>query len=192
MKNRNRKSRVKSRESRARRSRRSRDVSARSSRRGVLLLVVLSMLVLFMLVGTAFLMSSNQSRHQMKEAAKQDRLGNYATKLLERAMFQIVRDTDNQASVIRYHSLLRDMYGTDGLQGVIYVPINTTSVPEKDFVTRFADAVYDPGDPSKLYGPTNGQFIDIYVARRDTQPSTRAGRRSITEANTTRQRIRWI
>ena len=89
------KSRVKSRESRARRSRRSRDVSARSSRRGVLLLVVLSMLVLFMLVGTAFLMSSNQSRDQMKEAAKQDRLGNYATKLLERALLQIVRDTDN-------------------------------------------------------------------------------------------------
>src|SRR3954471_15975602 len=83
-------------------------------RRGVLLLVVLSMLVLFMLVGTAFLMSSNQLREMMKEAAKQDRLGNYATKLLERALFQIVRDTDNQSSVIRYHSLLRDLYGTDG------------------------------------------------------------------------------
>ena len=94
----------------------------RSSRRGVLLLVVLSMLVLFMLVGTAFLMSSNQSRVAMKEAAKEDRLGNYATQLLERALLQIVRDTANPYSVIRYHSLLRDLYGTDGFQGVIYAP----------------------------------------------------------------------
>src|SRR4051812_48931002 len=117
MKNGNRDSSVESRESRANRSWRSRRILSRSSRRGVLLLVVLSMLVLFMLIGTAFLMSSNQSRIQNKEAAKQDRLGNYATKLLERAMFQIVRDTDNQASVIRYHSLLRDLYGTNGFEG---------------------------------------------------------------------------
>src|SRR3954454_1042028 len=103
MRNRNREPRADSRGPRAR----------HSSRRGVLLLVVLSMLVLFMLVGTAFLMSSNQSRVSMKDAAKQDRLGNYATELLDRALFQIVRDTDNPYSVIRYHSLLRDVYGTD-------------------------------------------------------------------------------
>src|SRR4249919_2925845 len=103
MRNRNRKSRVKRREARARQS--------RSSRRGVLLLVVLSMLVLFMLIGTAFLMSGNQSRVAMKEAAKQDRLGNAATRLLDRALFQLVRDTENPASVLRFQSLLRDVYG---------------------------------------------------------------------------------
>src|SRR5689334_20269991 len=106
MNSKNTKSRVKRQGSRARRAR----ARKTASRRGVLLLVVLSMLVLFMLVGTAFLMSSDQSRKMMKEAGKQDRLGNQATKLLERALFQVVRDTDNQSSVIRYHSLLRDLY----------------------------------------------------------------------------------
>ena len=89
-----------------------------SARRGVLLLVVLSLLVLFMLIGTAFLMSSNQYRKGMKEQAKQDRIGNYPTKLLDRAVMQILRDTDNPQSAIRYHSLLRDLYGTDGFEGV--------------------------------------------------------------------------
>ena len=87
-----------------------------SARRGVLLLVVLSLLVLFMLIGTAFLMSSNQYRKGMKEQAKQDATGNYPTKLLDRAVMQILRDTDNTNSAIRYHSLLRDLYGTDGFE----------------------------------------------------------------------------
>ena len=76
------------------------------------------MLVLFMLIGTAFLMTSSQSRDQAKTAAKADRLGNHATKLLDRALLQVLRDTDNPYSVVRYHSLLRDLYGTDGFQGV--------------------------------------------------------------------------
>src|SRR5262245_57892448 len=88
------------------------------ARRGVLLLVVLSLLVLFMLIGTAFLMSSNQYRGAMKANAKQDAYGNYPTKLLDRAVMQVVRDTDNTQSAIRYHSLLRDLYGTDGFEAV--------------------------------------------------------------------------
>src|SRR3954449_11852667 len=142
MRNRKTKSRVKRRESRARKSR-------RSKRRGVLLLVVLSMLVLFMLVGTAFLMSSNQSRVAMKEAAKQDRMGNYATRLLDRALLQIVRDTSNPYSVVRYHSLLRDLYGTDGLQGIIYSPLKVDLSTTNGYdgqVTRFAGAIAD--DPA--------------------------------------------
>src|SRR4051812_38666906 len=129
MRNGNREFRVERRESRA-----------RSSRRGVLLLVVLSMLVLFMLVGTAFLMTSNQTRTTMKDMAKQDRLGNLATRLLDRAALHIIRDTDNANSVARYHSLLRDLYGTDGFQGVIYSP-GTRDLSKIDSqVTRFADS----------------------------------------------------
>src|SRR5262245_16594317 len=94
----------------------------RRSRRGVLLLVVLSMLVLFMLIGTAFLMTSDQSRTAAKGSAKLNRLGNHATRLLDRAAMQLVRDSNNLHSVIRYHSLLRDLYGTDGFQAVVYAP----------------------------------------------------------------------
>jgi hypothetical protein len=159
----NRGSRVEGRESRVRGGRvRSLRFARRSSRRGVLLIVVLSMLVLFMLVGTAFLMSSNQSRTAAKGSAKIDRLGNYATKLLERAALQVIRDTDNPNSVIRYHSLLRDLYGTDGFQAVVYVPSDLSK--EGQYVARFAGAV--DGTNAQLLGQTNGQFIDLYMSQK--------------------------
>src|SRR5436190_3921454 len=139
-------------------------VARRSKRRGVLLLVVLSMLVLFMLIGTAFLMSSNQSRVMMKEASKQDRLGNYATRLLDRAVLQVVRDIENQYSVIRYHSLLRDLYGTDGFQAVAYgfrsgdpVDLRVPAAPGQPGQSpQFAGAT-----TAQPRGPTEGQFIDL-------------------------------
>src|SRR3954451_6957322 len=81
--------------------------SKRSARRGVLLLVVLSMLVLFMLIGTAFLMTSNQSRTMMKEEARGVRLDKLATKKLEGALLQVLRDTENPNSAAHFHSLLR-------------------------------------------------------------------------------------
>src|SRR5262249_2216747 len=132
--------------------------SQTSSRRGVLLLVVLSMLVLFMLIGTAFLMSSSQEQKTAKSMAKVDSNGNFATKLLDDALLQILRDTQNPYSVVRYHSLLRDVYGTNGLQGVIYSPTTVDFTIADGQCTRFAGAT----TPIPL-GPTNGQFIDIYV-----------------------------
>ncbi len=135
----------------------------RSSRRGVLMLVVLSMLVLFMLIGTAFLMSSSQEHKTATAAAKDKRLGNNATKLLDRALLGAVRDTENPYSVIRYHSLLRDIYGTNGFQGAIYCPDKGKVNPDKinGRVTSYpgASATTPPGPR----GLTNGQFIDIYV-----------------------------
>ncbi len=134
-------------------------------RRGVLLLVVLSMLVLFMLMGTAFLMTSNQSRMAAKGSAKGHRLGNDATRLLDRALMHLVRDSDNEHSAIRYHSLLRDLYGTDGFQGVIYSPAPNVAFDPNDpakQVTRFAGAL--AGNAAAQLGPTNGQFIDLYVS----------------------------
>lgn len=174
-------SRVKSRESRAgserlcarlasRRSlpaaRSSLLVSRSSDRRGVLLLVVLGMLVLFMLIGTAWLMVSSQSRTQAVHAAKVNRVGNKPGELLDRALREWLRDTDRPNSVIRYHSLLRDLYGTDGFQGVIYRPDLAFDrlVPAQQ-VTRFAGAT--AGTREQQLGPTQGQFIDLYIAARD-------------------------
>ena len=162
-------SRVKSRESRielnrriARGPRRAR--SSRRHRRGVLLLVVLSLLVLFMLLGTAFLMTSSQYKSGAASSAKLNRVGTFPTKSLDRALMQVVRDTDNPYSVVRYHSLLRDMYGADGFEGTVYSPVSTASfnptVADQQ-VTRFAAAT--TGTPAQQLGPTQGQLIDIYV-----------------------------
>ncbi len=88
----------------------------------MLLLVVLSMLVLFMLIGTAFLMTSNQARVNAKNEAKGTRLYKDATKNLDSALLQVVRDTENPHSVIRGHSLLARYLRHGGFQGAIYRP----------------------------------------------------------------------
>ena len=102
-----------------------------------------------MLIGTAFLMSSNQYRKGMKEQAKQDRIGNYPTKLLDRAVMQILRDTDNPQSAIRYHSLLRDLYGTDGFEA---------QVDRRNLRTRKSQL---RRSTTLSLGATQGQLIDI-------------------------------
>jgi hypothetical protein len=126
----------------------------------VLLLVVLSLLVLFMLVGTAFLMSSNQYQKGMKDAAKVDRLGSPPTKLLDSALMKVLRDTGEPDSAIRYHSLLRDLYGSDGFEAVVYSPTTMNLTPAGQ-VTRYAGAT--AGAPTNQLGPTQGQLIDVYV-----------------------------
>ncbi len=140
---------------------RARGGSARESRRGVLLLVVLSMLVLFMLIGTAFLMSSSQMQKAANVEAKSERLNKSATKRLDSALLQVLRDTENPHSVVRYHSLLRDLYGTDGFQGIVYSPESMDLTTALGQVTRYADGKV--GNSAAPLDPTNGQFIDIYV-----------------------------
>ena len=123
---RNRKQRVASRELRVRRTARSafknsnRETrkSPLPSRRGILLLVVLSMLTLFLMLGTAYLVSANYYRKAAKlnaRAAEASYLKVDQASLLEQVINQLVRDTNNQHSALRFHSLLRDLYGNDGL-----------------------------------------------------------------------------
>lgn len=136
----------------------------------MLLLVVLSMLVLFMLIGTTFLMTSNQSRSSAKSAAKLNRTGNYPTELLDRAVMQVIRDTENPFSAIRYHSLLRDLYGTDGFESIIYSPTtpNIADPTGAGQVVRYAGAT--AGAASQQLGPTQGQMIELYVLSDSSKP----------------------
>lgn len=128
----------------------------RRDRRGVLLMVVLSMLALFLLLGTAFLMTSQFYRTSSEAAAKENRTENNPYDLMERAMLQVLRDTNNPSSSIRHHSLLRDMYGADGFVARIF-PEPATYFCEYSGNNQFGSAT-----PAAL-GPTNGQFIDLYV-----------------------------
>lgn len=93
-----------------------------SSRRGVLLLVVLSLLVLFLLVGTAFVITAKQSEKAAKAAHRGTlRLSSAAAMgdLLDEVLLQLVRDTNNAQSRLRFHSLLGDLYGNDALKSEI-------------------------------------------------------------------------
>ncbi|TWT73441.1 hypothetical protein Pla123a_37760 [Posidoniimonas polymericola] len=133
-------------------------------RRGVLLLIVLSILVMFMLVGTAFVLTGSNSLSSAKADEKAHVAAPQQADLLDRALRQVLRDTHDRNSAVRYHSLLRDAYGTDGFVGVV---LNEEGLrapqPARDYVSAAAVA-----------NPTQGQLIDIFVRDLDwaTTPST--------------------
>ncbi|MEO0530003.1 MAG: hypothetical protein AAF266_05415, partial [Planctomycetota bacterium] len=157
-------------EARARRYRRQgahRRVGHRpGERRGVLLLVVLSMLVLFLLVGTTFLLTSGQYRTASKIVEQKNRTTFQPADLLERALMQLVRDTNNATSVARYHSLLRDLYGTDGFMARVYASANAINadpaLPGLAPITIGAPR-YSGATTTQPLGPTEGQLIDLLV-----------------------------
>ncbi|MCA9241236.1 MAG: hypothetical protein KDA37_13595, partial [Planctomycetales bacterium] len=151
--------------------RRRRAVARRAQRRGVLLLVVLSILVMFMLIGTAFILTTSQDAAANKAQEKSNIAVPQQADLLDRALRQLVRDTSNRDSAIRYHSLLRDVYGGDGFVGRVFAGApNTlgnpyagyngvTQVGSLNATSGFADN--NPNDA--IVNPTLGQMIDIYV-----------------------------
>ena len=125
--------------------------SAAHNRRGVLLLVVLSMLVLFMMLGTAFIITSKQSSKQSKTLAKAAQNAAspiHQDDLLNEVFAQLVRDTANDHSVLRYHSLLRDMYGNDGIE------IGPNAVSGATFLSR---------DPGSFPAMTTESGVEITV-----------------------------
>ncbi|MEQ8849125.1 hypothetical protein [Botrimarina sp.] len=134
-------------------------------RRGVLLLVVLSLLTLFLLLGTTFLVTGNQYRTASSVVEKANRTTFQPADLLDRALMQLLRDTNNGTSVIRYHSLLRDLYGVDGFVARAGVS-PPTGVSPTEFAPHFAGATN--ADP---LGPTNGQIVEFYVLDDDTRPT---------------------
>ncbi|MHB8973617.1 MAG: hypothetical protein ACYC3X_25725 [Pirellulaceae bacterium] len=85
-------------------------------RRGVVLLIVIMLLTLLMVIGLTFAILSGQFRRAAESSARKDRYGDPAEKLVDRAMYQLLRDTNDATSVVRSHSLLRDMYG-ESLRG---------------------------------------------------------------------------
>ncbi|MDZ4780879.1 MAG: hypothetical protein SGJ19_11550 [Planctomycetia bacterium] len=88
-------------------------------RRGMVLLVVLSMLAIFTLITVSFVLIASQGRRTAVAAARADRTNNTPQSQLHEAMLQIIRGTQNPLSVLQTHSLLEDMYGNDAVTGMI-------------------------------------------------------------------------
>ncbi len=82
-------------------------------RRGVLLLIVLSLLVLFVLIGLTFIVAAGQFKRIASSSSKTDLTGMPGRKIANATFSQILRGTNNPYSSARGHSLLEDLYGRD-------------------------------------------------------------------------------
>jgi hypothetical protein len=124
-------------------------------RRGVLLLVVLSLLVLFVLAGMTFMVVAGQYRRSSIPMLQEERTGDPPKQQLETAMYELLRDTSNANSMLRDHSLLMDKYGRTG----IIATINTAPTSIKDSKI--------PATNFSVAGPNDNSVADLSVDTND-------------------------
>ena len=112
-------------------------IESRTRRRGVILVVILGMLGLLALIGVTFASFSGQSRISAINFSQAQKFPDSA-ELMDFALSQLIDDTANPSSVIRGHSLKRDMYGYDAIHSGVLAglpdgsgtPITITSVTD--------------------------------------------------------------
>ncbi len=131
--------------------------SRKEQRRGVVLILVLAMLGLLAVIGITFATYSGQAKINARNYAVSV-LRPQADELLDFAMGQLIGDTSDSRSVIRGHSLARDMYGNDAFYNGSMTINPQTGLPFKiSNVTPAGSGLYDVttdivnGDPN-LYG----------------------------------------
>ena len=82
--------------------------------RGVILLLVVSLLALFVLLGVSFSLVALQSLNASKLDLKINQVGDAPDTEMDLVLGQILYDTQAR-TVLQFHSLLRDLYGGDSL-----------------------------------------------------------------------------
>jgi len=122
-------------------------------RRGIVLLVVLSLLTLFAILGVTFLLVAGQYKTAAASAARVDRYTTPPEKQLHSVMLQLIRDTKTR-SHLQSHGLLNDHYGNDGVRGVVYNPAGVAGTPSVD-------------------SSVGGEFVILYAIPDTTQPFSR-------------------
>ena len=83
------------------------------NRRGVVILIVLSLLVLFVLLVVTFAIVAGQYLRAAQAVGRREWLGEDPQRIADRVMYALVRepDLDHAGSPLRGHSLLADVYG---------------------------------------------------------------------------------
>jgi len=93
----------------------------RSSRRGVLLLVILALLAMFALVAVAFVVVTGQAQRAARIIQRIDQQFDPPAALVDQAAMQVFRGptSANGLSVMRAHNLLEGIYGNEWITGTI-------------------------------------------------------------------------
>jgi hypothetical protein len=130
----------------------------RRQREGVVLLVVLSLLALFIVVCTTFLVLATTYSRGAKGTMKADQLGDPPDKLADMALYQLLRGTRDPNSVIRGHDLLGDFYGTDGFVGFA-AAMDFAGGANNATRSQLIDIAVNPNPPlaiTSIYGKQSG------------------------------------
>jgi hypothetical protein len=86
-------------------------VRRQSPPKGIILLIVVSLLALFVLIGVTYVLVGGQYRRAATMASRTMLLQIDPQMQLDRALYQVVRDTMNPNSAVHGEGLLLDMYG---------------------------------------------------------------------------------
>ncbi|QEG20612.1 hypothetical protein [Mariniblastus fucicola] len=138
-----------------------------SSRRGVTLLFTISMIVLFLLMGTTFVVVAND---YYKTATRRSRLNTYkvdATALLDRAFYEAFRGTslDDTNSPLRGEGVLEDQYGYGYRAAITGVSAGPTSALRTlSFDITALTSIHDGSNfttANYVDGLFNGQVLTI-------------------------------
>jgi len=160
-------------------------------RRGIVILVVLSLLVLFVLLAVSFAIVAGQYRRAAEAYARAERRGDSPDVVADRVMYELVRGTDTEGSPFRGNSLLRDMYG-DSVESTLTA--DATQVADDQILRLYADdtaledvsGFYNGCVLTFLSGParnlstriirtdpddSNGYRLDVLAPKSDTRSS---------------------
>src|SRR5438874_2505256 len=99
----------------------------RSRRPGIVLLLVVSLLALFVLLGATFTVVALHAVNASKLELKTQQTLDDPTSEMDFVLGQILYDTQAR-TVLQYHSLLRDLYGYDADN--LLQPVNISPVPQ--------------------------------------------------------------
>ncbi|MBL8830017.1 MAG: hypothetical protein JNM18_23765, partial [Planctomycetaceae bacterium] len=128
-------------------------------RRGVALMVVLGLLSMFVLVAVTFVMTSTAVKEAAISSQSLEMYGDPPDAILNRALYSVVRGSNDPFNRIGPHSLLEDMYGNrETIVGAVSADpasIGTlSSYPNQQILNN-----------SPLYGARNvlGQFLELKV-----------------------------
>src|SRR5687767_3138188 len=91
----------------------------RSDRRGAVLLIVLSLLVIFVLIGITFVLVASRYNRTARDYAKVDTQGDPPRKLFEETLSQLLVGPRTPYSCLWQHDLLGDLYGKDYVVGTV-------------------------------------------------------------------------
>jgi len=108
----------------------------RKEKRGVVLLVVVSILTLFLMIGVTYVLVAGNYNQASKAALRVKTYGDEPEREIEEVMGQLLYGTAGQRSVVSPHSLLADLYG--GRSDYVVGTINTIQNPPNGQIVYFS------------------------------------------------------